>query len=89
MIRNKEIPLFYWIREKGSINNLSHKDILGYKPIGWHIALEVLNRYYKLYKIKPNKMSRYDKIVTTLAYRFGSKPQFVLDNFDRIFYGTI
>jgi hypothetical protein len=81
-IRNTEIPLYYWIREKGSINNVKSGMMLGYRPIGWHIATEVLERYYKLKGIKPNKMNKFDKIVCDAAYRYGSKPQFVEANFN-------
>jgi hypothetical protein len=79
--RNKEIPLYYWIREKGSINNVKSGMMLGYRPIGWHVAHEVLERYYKLKKIKPTKINAYDKIVFDAANKYGSKPQFVRGNF--------
>lgn len=79
--RNTEIPLYYWIREKGSINNIKNGMMLGYKPIGWHVAHEVLGRYYRLKGIKPNYRNSFDKIVCQAAYKFGSKPQFVQGNF--------
>jgi len=82
--RNTQIPLYYWIREKGSINNVKSGMMLGYRPIGWHVATEVLERYYKLKKIKPTKMNVYDKIVCDAAYKYGSKPQFVEANFNSI-----
>ena len=81
-VRNTEIPLYYWIREKGSINNVKSGMMLGYRPIGWHVATEVLERYYKLKGIKPNKENKYDDIVRKCAYKFGSLPQFVYSNFD-------
>ena len=80
--RNTEIPLYYWIREKGSINNVKSGMMLGYKPIGWQIATEVLKRYYKLKGIKTNKENKYDDIVRKSAYKFGSLPQFVYANFN-------
>ena len=80
--RNTEIPLYYWIRQKSSINNVKSGMMLGYKPTGWHIATEVLKRYYKLKGIKPNKENKYDDIVRKCAYKFGSLPQFVYANFN-------
>jgi hypothetical protein len=82
--RNTEIPLYYWIREKGSINNVKSGMMLGYRPTGWHIATEVLKRYYKLKGIEPNQENKYDDIVRKSAYKFGSLPQFVYDNFNHV-----
>jgi len=79
--RNTEIFLYYWIREKGSINNVKSGIMLGYKPTGWHIATEVFKRYYQLKGIHPTKENQFDKIVRKAAYKFGSLPQFVEKNF--------
>ena len=79
--RNTQVPLYYWIREKGSINNVKSGMMLGYRPVGWHVATEVLKRYYKLKKIKPTKINEFDNIVDDAAYKFGSLPQFVKANF--------
>ena len=86
-MRTSKIPLYLWIKDKGSINNIKPESYLSYYPTGWDVALEVLKRYYDLYKIKINKMNRYDKVVVTAAYRYGSKPQFLESNFDRLLMG--
>jgi hypothetical protein len=79
--RNTEIPLYYWIRKKGSINNVKSGMMLGYRPVGWHIATEVLKRYYQLKNICPTKENQFDQIICKAAYKYGSLPQFVQQHF--------
>jgi len=76
--RDKAIPLYVWIQQEGSINKLPTKQRLKHTIVGWHIAIEVLNKYYKLTNKKPN---RQDKIIHTAAIRYNSTANFILNNF--------
>jgi len=76
--RDKGIPLYVWIKQEGSINQLPTKQRLKHTILGWDIAIEVLNKYYKLTNKKPN---RQDKIIHTAAIRYNSTANFILNNF--------
>jgi hypothetical protein len=76
--RDKAIPLYVWIKQEGSINQLPTKQRLKHTILGWDIAIEVLNKYYKLTNKKPN---RQDKIIHTAAIRYNSTANFILNNF--------
>jgi hypothetical protein len=82
--RNTDIPIYYWIRQKGSINKLNSNSRINHKIIGWHIVNEVLKRYYRLKKVKPTAENFNDSIVETATYRYRSDRKFVLDNFFRV-----
>ena len=82
--RNTDIPIYYWIRKKGSINNLNGKSRINHRIIGWHIVNEVLKRYYRLKKIKPTAKNFKDDIVDIATYRYRSDRTFVINNFFRI-----
>ena len=74
--RDKAIPLYVWIKQEGSINQLPTKQRLKHTILGWDIAIEVLNKYYKLTNKKPN---RQDKIIHTAAIRYNSTANFILN----------
>lgn len=76
--RDKAIPLYVWIKQEGSVNQLPTKQRLKHTILGWDIAIEVLNKYYKLTNKKPN---RQDKIIHTAAIRYNSTANFILNNF--------
>lgn len=69
-MRNTETPLYIWISQKKSINNLHDNAHLFSRPTGSQIVRDVLTRFVRLYDVDVSQMF---KIVDTLIGRYRSR----------------
>ena len=76
LIRNKTIPLYLWIQDKGTILNLNEESVYSFKlPIRIEVAMNVMNRYLRIYK---TNVTRGAELFERFSgrYRFSSKYMF-------------
>ena len=70
--RSEHIPLYYWIQNYGSINNVKEDSFVRHRLIGWHFADDVLKRFVRLYKPTP---SLFDDIIYKAVRKYGTQLQ--------------
>jgi hypothetical protein len=74
--RWKAMPLYCWIRELGSIKELEPDSRTRGKPTGGSIADEVLERFFRLYKVKI-KSAKFVDIVDRCIRRYRTDYKFI------------
>lgn len=73
------VPLYCWIKEVGSINNLEPTSYMRDKPTGCSIADDVLERFFRRYKVKVNS-SKFGDLVYRCIYRYNTDFKFIRDD---------
>lgn len=73
------VPLYCWIKEVETINNLKPTSYMRDKPTGCSIADEVLERFFRLYKVKVNS-SKFVDIVDRCIRRYNTDFKFIRDD---------
>ena len=77
--RWEAMPLYCWIRELGSIKELHANSKTRGKPTGASIADEVLERFFRLYKVKI-KSAKFIDIVDRCLTRYCTDYKFIRDD---------
>ena len=82
-IRETETPLYIWIKQRKSINNIHDNAHLYYRPPGNQIVEEVLERMVRLYDVD---VSQFNEVVNRLINRYRSKWSAMTNNIQYLAY---
>ena len=81
--RWEAMPLYCWIRELRTINNLEPTSTTRDKPTGASITDEVLERFFRLYKVKASS-AKVGEIVSRCVRRYHTDYRFIRDDISDI-----
>ncbi len=84
-IRETETPLYVWIKQRGSINNLHDNSWLYYRPFGNQIVADVLKRMVRLHNVD---VSQFRDLVDRLIDRYRSRWTAMPDHVQRLAYSN-
>jgi hypothetical protein len=73
------VPLYCWIKEVGSINNLEPTSYMRDKPTGCSIVDDVLERFFRIHKVKV-KSAKFIDIVDRCITQYRTDYKFIRDD---------